>query len=86
MKEIVTTSANYLALIQEGKLVPQIELGITTSEVTYGLDYQGVAKSRNCETLRFSIDPANLRKMAEGLIVFADECETEFENSTTPTP
>ena len=78
MKEIVTTSANYAALILDGEIIPQIELGITLSEVEYGLDYQGVTKTRKCETIRFCIDPDKLRKMAEGLIKFSDECDDEF--------
>ena len=84
MKEIVTTSANFLALLEDGKLTPQIEIGITTSEVDYGLDYQGVTKTRKCQTLRFSIDPERLRTMAKGLIKFADDCDEEFEKSKGP--
>ena len=78
MKEIITTSANFLALLEDGKLTPQLEIGITTSEVEYGLDYQGVTKSRTCQTIRFSIDPERLRAMASGLIKFADDCDEEF--------
>lgn len=79
MKEIVTTSANFLALLEDGKLTPQLEIGITTSEVEYGLDYQGVTKSRACQTIRFSVDPVRLRTMANGFIKFADDCDEEFE-------
>ena len=82
MREIVTTTANYLTLIEEGKLVPHIEVGIVTSEVAYGLDYQGVTKNRVCDTLRFAATPKTLRKLAEGLIGFADECE--FGKTKTP--
>jgi hypothetical protein len=84
VKEIVTTSANFLAILEDGKLTPQIELGITTSEVEYGLDYQGVTKSRICKTIRFSISPEKLRKMAKGLDKFADDCDEEFAKSKGP--
>lgn len=79
MKEIVTTSANFLAHFDNAKLEPQLEIGITTSEVEYGLDYQGVIKTRNCETFRFAISPDKLRTMAKGFIQFADDCEEEFD-------
>lgn len=81
MKEIVTTSANFLAILEDGKLTPQIEIGITTSEIDYGLDYQGITKTRKCQTLRFSIDLDRLRKMAEGLVKFADDCDDEFKKA-----
>ena len=81
MREIVTTTANYLTIMEGGKSTPQVEVGIVTSEVIYGLDYQGVTKSRACETLRFATSPKMLRKLAEGLVEFADECEVEFDKT-----
>ena len=86
MKEIVTTSANFIALIDAGKIIPQIEVGITVSEVQYGLDYQGVTKSRTCETLRFIISPEKLRLMAKGIVQFAEECEAEFDKAKGENP
>lgn len=81
MKEIITTSANFMAVIEGGKLVPQIEIGIITSEVGYALDFQGVTKTRNCEALRFAISPDQLRKMAHGFMDFAEQCETEISKA-----
>ena len=83
MKQIVTTSANYLAVILDGKLIPEIEVGITTSEMDYGFTLDGVIKSRKCETLRISGDPTTLRTMAAGLVDFADDCEDKFNQATS---
>jgi len=81
MKEIVTTSANFHAVIRSGNLAPEIEVGITISEPQYEMSLEGVSKSRKYETFRFSCNPETLRKMADGLHDFANDCETEFNKA-----
>ena len=81
MKEIVTTSANFHAVIREGNLTPEIEVGITVSEPQYEMSMEGVSRSRKYETFRFSSDPAVLRKIADGLHDFANDCEAEFNKA-----
>ena len=83
MKEIVTTSANFFAIINKGKVIPQIEIGITTSEVEYGMDFDGIKKSRKCETFRFMVSPEQLRKVSDDFEEYADECENEIEQKET---
>lgn len=82
MKEIVTTSANFHAVLIEGTLSPEIEVGITISEPSYKLACDGVIKDRVFETVRFSTSPETLRKMADGLVKFADDCQAEFDKAT----
>jgi len=79
MKEIVTTTANFLAVIAGGKLRPEIEVGLVLSEPTYRPDHGGeMIRERKFETVRFSASPHILRRMAEGLIEFADDAEKEI--------
>ena len=78
MKEIVTTSANFHAVISAGNLTPEIEVGITVSEPQYEMSMEGISKSRKYETFRFSSDPESLRKIADSLHDFANGCEAEF--------
>ena len=78
MKQVVTTTANFHAVIQNGNITPEIEVGITLCEPHYELSTEGVSKSRKSETFRFSADPDTLRKLADGLIDFANDCEAEF--------
>lgn len=79
MKEIVTTSANFYAIQVGKKLEAQVEVGIVLSEPTYRPDHGGeIIKERRCETVRFCASTDVLRKMAEGLIRFADEADEEI--------
>jgi hypothetical protein len=79
VKEIVTTSANFYAVRVGKKLAPEIEIGLVLSEPHYRPDHGGeMIKERRCETVRFAATPDTLRRMAEGLIKFANEADEEI--------
>ena len=79
MKEIVTTSANFYAVRVGKKLAPEIEIGLVLSEPHYRPDHGGeMIKERRCETVRFAASPDTLRRMAEGLVKFANEADEEI--------
>ena len=87
MKEIVTTSANYVAvIIGNGTLRAECEIGLVLSEPTYRPDHGGeIIKERKCETIRFSASPEILRKLSESFRQFADESEQSVSEALSKT-
>lgn len=85
MKEITSTTANFLARIpldQGERLVPEIEIGLVVSEVGYRLGNTGqLKKERVAETVRFVVSAENLRKLAKTLGSYADEAETALSEA-----
>jgi hypothetical protein len=80
MKELVSTAANHLALINAdtGKRTPQVEIAITTCEPVYRLDPANGTVNRKVEswTFRFCCNPTQLRDLATKFTNMAEDSET----------
>ena len=75
MKELIGSSRNIRIAERDGKLVPQIETIIITSETVYKHELSGLLQLQKTGDLRFETTPKGLRALAKRLEEFADEAE-----------
>lgn len=87
MKTIVPTTSNICAAVVDGKMIPQIEVGLVLSETGYRPDHGSgsVNRYQRWETVRFAADPETLRQVAAGLIEYANDGEAAFHKALVNT-
>ena len=80
MKELCGTSANIFAIVDDGKLIPRVELILLYSEPTYrpGLAPAAFEQSREIAGVRFCVDPKGLRALAAEFVELADKTDAEI--------
>lgn len=76
MKELISLSANFLAVISpDHPPEPQIELVLILSEPVYEAIGEEIRKRRHLSGVRLTTRPELLRQAATALAGLADECQ-----------
>ena len=77
MKQIVQVARNLRYSVNDDRLVPEIELVITTIEPRYELSGTRMNAVDALETHRLFLAPESARMMAENLVSYADEADAQ---------
>lgn len=85
MKELICTASNIAAIIdsENGKLLPQAEVVIITSEAVYRRDEatRDLTRQRHTFEFRFVASPAALRGLATAMLDTAEHTETALSRA-----